>query len=256
VTHVACKAHRLSGFILLALAGCSQEPSLPNVPALLPDVTAYNCWAGSCAGTFIGAAPQGTVQLSNKGLQTLNVTSVSLTGDSAFAGLNLAFGGDAGIAPPLSIPGEKTAFLSVFFTPTQAKAYTGTITIASNSQATALSGGAQSCGPSCTITLGGTGVPPPPPDVGAIVPVTGPPSGGTQVTISGNNFFTTHNFTVSFEGVAATQINVPTDRAITCVTPAHGVGAAHVVVTDTTTNLSSDGGVTFTYCTPIGDAGC
>ncbi|HEX4622726.1 MAG TPA: IPT/TIG domain-containing protein [Myxococcaceae bacterium] len=241
---------------MLALAGCSQAPTLPNVPALIPDSTASNCWAGDCSGTFIGAAPQGTIQLQNKGLQTVNITSVSLTGDSAFGSLSLAFAGDAGLSPPVSIPGEKTAFLSVFFTPTAAKQYNGTITIASNSQATVLSGGATSCGASCVITLGGKGIATPPPDVQAVVPVTGPPSGGTQVTISGNNFFTSHNFSVMFGPNAATQVNNPTDRSITCVSPAQGVGVVPVIVTDTTTNLSSDGGVTFKYCVPIGDAGC
>jgi hypothetical protein len=253
---MAFRAHRLAGPILLALAGCSQGPTLPNVPALLPDSTAYNCWAGDCSGTFIGAAPQGTIQLQNKGTQTVNITSVSLTGDSAFSSLNVAFAGDAGLSPPISIPGEKTAFLSVFFTPTAAKQYTGTITIASNSQTTTLSGGATSCGASCVITLSGKGVPPPPPDVQAIVPVLGPPSGGTQVSISGNNFFTTHTFNVMFGPNAATQVSNPTDRSITCVSPAHGVGSVPVIVQDTTNNLSSDGGVSFQYCAPTGDSGC
>jgi hypothetical protein len=255
---VTFRAHHLVGTILLALAGCSQEPSLPNVPALLPDTSAYNCWAGECDGNFIGTSPQGTIQLQNKGLQTVNVTSVTLTGDSAFGGLNVAFAGDAGITPPFGIPGEKTAFLSVFFTPTQAKQYSGTITVASNSQATTLTGGIQSCGPSCVITLGGTGVPQPPPTVGAVVPAFGPPSGGTQVTITGSNIFSTHNFSVLIGTAAATQINVPTDGNITCVTPANPVNpATPITITDTTVGLSSDGGgATFDYCLPIGDAGC
>lgn len=91
----------------------------------------------------------------------------------------------------------------------------------------------------------GTGPPPPPaPTVSSISPNTGTTSGGTPVSITGNNF--TAPATVSIGGVPAANVNVQNVNVITCTTGAGGtVGPASVVVT--TTAGSNAGNTLFTY---------
>jgi hypothetical protein len=66
--------------------------------------------------------------------------------------------------------------------------------------------------------------------VTGINPVSGPTSGGTPVTITGNAFVA--GATVTFGGSAATSVNVVNGTTITAVTPAHATGAVNVVVTN------------------------
>lgn len=69
----------------------------------------------------------------------------------------------------------------------------------------------------------------PEPELTSITPNTGTYQGGTSVTISGNYF---NNATsVTFDGVAATDLVVVNDETITVTTPPNSVGTASVVVT-------------------------
>ena len=69
-----------------------------------------------------------------------------------------------------------------------------------------------------------------PPTVAGIVPDRGPVSGGTEVVITGASFAV--GTTVTFDGIAATDITVVSDTQITCVSPVHDAGTVNVVVTD------------------------
>ncbi len=69
----------------------------------------------------------------------------------------------------------------------------------------------------------------PAPTVTSVSPVSGPEAGGTPVIVSGTGFLT--GASVTFEGVAATNVNVISDTMITCTTPA-GAGQADVAVTN------------------------
>ena len=69
----------------------------------------------------------------------------------------------------------------------------------------------------------------PPPAPTSVDPSSGPPAGGTAVTIAGSGFAA--GATVTFDGVSATSVVVVGDTQITCITPAHAVGAVDVVVT-------------------------
>lgn len=71
---------------------------------------------------------------------------------------------------------------------------------------------------------------PPAPTVTGVSPNTGPGAGGTSVTISGTNFVS--GATVSFGGVAASNVNVTSGTSISAVTPAHAAGAVTVTVTN------------------------
>ncbi len=84
----------------------------------------------------------------------------------------------------------------------------------------------------------------PAPTVSSITPNLGPTAGGTAVTITGTSFAS--GTTVSFDGTAATGVNVASSTSITAKTPAHAAGAVNVVVTnsDGQTDTLSNG---YTY---------
>ena len=68
------------------------------------------------------------------------------------------------------------------------------------------------------------------PVITGVSPNTGSTAGGTPVTISGTNFF--NPSTVTFGGVAATNVVVVSSTTITATTPAHAAGPVNVVVND------------------------
>jgi Domain of unknown function (DUF1929)/IPT/TIG domain/Glyoxal oxidase N-terminus len=59
-------------------------------------------------------------------------------------------------------------------------------------------------------------------------PSSGPGSGGTNVTVTGTGFAS--GASVSFGGIAATNVNVVSSTSITATTPAHGAGSVNLVV--------------------------
>ena len=74
---------------------------------------------------------------------------------------------------------------------------------------------------------------PPVPTLTSISPNSGPTTGGTHVTITGNYFAA--GATVKIGGVAATNVTVVSTTSITCTTPAHpAAGAVNVVVANPT----------------------
>ena len=65
-------------------------------------------------------------------------------------------------------------------------------------------------------------LPPLPPVVVLVAPLTGPVTGGTVVTITGTGF--SGATAVSFDGIAATSFTVNSDTSISATTPAHAAG--------------------------------
>ena len=84
------------------------------------------------------------------------------------------------------------------------------------------------------------------PNVLLTVPTTGSGAGGTVVTCNGSGFFGTPS--VSFGGVAATNVTVVSGSKLTCVTPAHAPGAVDLVIT--TGNGTYTGSKVYTYTLP------
>ncbi|MHC4942090.1 MAG: IPT/TIG domain-containing protein [Planctomycetota bacterium] len=84
-----------------------------------------------------------------------------------------------------------------------------------------------------------------PPTVSSVTPADGPVAGGTAVTISGADFTTTPDTSVSFGGTAATSIVVVNSTTITCTTPAHAAGAVDVTVTNSNGSDTLPGGFTY-----------
>ena len=76
-----------------------------------------------------------------------------------------------------------------------------------------------------------------PPTVTTVSPTSGPSAGGTAVTLTGTDFTT--GATVTFGGVAATNVIVVSATSITLTTPAHSAGAVTVVVTNPDGQIAS-----------------
>ena len=85
------------------------------------------------------------------------------------------------------------------------------------------------------------------PVITSILPNTGPASGGTHITITGNYF--SGPATVTLGGVAATSVQVVNSTTVTAVTPAGTIGAKAVGVTTPGGTASLASG--FTYATVV-----
>jgi hypothetical protein len=81
------------------------------------------------------------------------------------------------------------------------------------------------------------------PGVDAVSPVTGLAAGGTAVSVVGSGL--TGSTGVTFGGGAATSFVVVSDALITCITPAHAVGAVNVVVLNPRGNVTVTNGYTY-----------
>lgn len=87
-----------------------------------------------------------------------------------------------------------------------------------------------------------------PPTVASVSPSSGTSDGGTTVTITGTNFSAVSS--VTFRGVAATDVTVLSSTSLTCTIPAVGAaGSASVLVTTPSgTNAANN---LFTYVPPL-----
>ncbi|MBI5868712.1 MAG: IPT/TIG domain-containing protein [candidate division Zixibacteria bacterium] len=76
------------------------------------------------------------------------------------------------------------------------------------------------------------------PAVAAVMPDSGAPAGGYSVTICGTNFDVA-GASVTFRGIAATDVAVQSPVSLTCTVPAGSPGFAGVVVTNTSSGVAS-----------------
>jgi hypothetical protein len=94
----------------------------------------------------VGTSRQSSVAITNKGLEDLVITQVSLTGDSVFTRYRPPDNSpnptipmhptDAGVPSGAItlVPANKSSYYSVLFTPTADRNYSGTVTIQSNAE--------------------------------------------------------------------------------------------------------------------------
>ena len=131
------------------LTACGAPPKVCDPDVLLdaaqacPDRASIGFAQEFGSGTVIGTSVQNSIRVLNGGLADLHVSSVTFTGDSAFT---------MKTAPdtlPATIKGNQNFLVTVYFAPTEAKAYTGSIVISSDAQNE----------PSLTIGVSGCGVP-------------------------------------------------------------------------------------------------
>jgi hypothetical protein len=123
---------RVSGLLMAGLLSCSTTTSepLPDAPKIVifPDSQSFGSDVGF--GTYVGTTPQQSFSIKNMGKQTLVISSVSKSGDSAFSfvGPSVADAtADGGV-----VDSKQETFIRVTFAPTAAKTYSGKLTIKSN----------------------------------------------------------------------------------------------------------------------------
>jgi hypothetical protein len=119
--------------ILLALAGCGEgdEIQLEKGPFLFNDRTQLMFDTEFGSGTYVGASTFNTLLLENRGDEPLEITEVIKTGPAEFIvtppeGLTAT--------TPVRLESRKRAYVQVQFKPSQAKEYTGKLTLRSNSK--------------------------------------------------------------------------------------------------------------------------
>ena len=199
-------------------------PNLADVVAV--SVTNPDDQTGTLAGAFVYVGATPTVNAVTPALSSsLGGTVVSIRGGGFEAGATVTFGVAGATSVTVVSSGEITATTPpgtvgpALVTVTNPSGQAGTV-----SDAFAYLGL--------------------PPTVTAVTPADGPGLGGTTVSVSGGGFEA--GATVSFGGVAATEVVVVSATEITARTPAHGAGLVAVIVT----NTMSEGGTlpsAFTY---------
>jgi IPT/TIG domain-containing protein len=90
----------------------------------------------------------------------------------------------------------------------------------------------------------------PPPAITTMTPDKGSQNGGTSVTITGEGFTTAVVTTVTFGGVAATDVHVIDAVTLTATAPPHGAGAVDVVVTVGERKTTMPSGFTYDAARP------
>ena len=142
-----------AAMVVLAL-GCGATPKpLPKAPQIELFPTGLYFDTDLCLGTYIGTAPENTLQITNGGQEPLLLTSVVKTGDShgVFAVNGPVLEADGGDQPATQLLSQQTAFVQVIFTPTAPLKYTASLTISSNAANS----------PSLVVPLRAVGVLPP-----------------------------------------------------------------------------------------------
>lgn len=120
--------------ILSAFSSCGQPTNpmpcdgetLMSTPHLCPDRGSIGFALEFNSGTFIGTKPQESLRLTNGSTANLDITAISYSGDPAFTY------DTSPDAIPATIAGNKNMLVRVVFAPTEARRYTGKLTVQSN----------------------------------------------------------------------------------------------------------------------------
>ncbi|WP_416193271.1 IPT/TIG domain-containing protein [Nitrobacter sp. TKz-YC01] len=158
---------------------------------------------------------------------TTGGTSVTITGTNFTGATSVTFGG----APATGV----TVVNDTAITATTPAHAAGAVAVAVTT-------------PGGTVNSGSFTYAAPAPTVTSVAPNTGPPAGGTPVTITGTNF--TGATAVTFGGTPATGVTVVNDTTITATTPAHAAGAVAVAVTTSGGTNSLPNGFTYSALAP------
>ena len=129
--------------ILLAIAGCSRSDP-PRNPQIVLNRDAVDFGTSSGLGTYVRTSRTDSLDIKNGGTQDMLVSGISISGDSGFTYTTSQ-------PLPYTVPGLQHLFVTFYFAPAAARAYSATATITSNA----------SNDPSKAIGLRGQGVNPP-----------------------------------------------------------------------------------------------
>jgi hypothetical protein len=146
----------VSTMSLMCFSACGKAPvacdgdSLLSKAQLCPDRNSLGFAQEFRSGTFIGVTAFESLALRNGGVATLNLSEITVTGDSAFSyAASWDDNPNDGTIPATSVIGAQSAFIEVRFKPTAAKQYTASLTITSNAENS----------PAKTFAISGCGVP-------------------------------------------------------------------------------------------------
>ena len=127
--------------IVVVFAACGKAPGVCDPDALLqkPQLCSDRDSLGFAqefnSGTYIGTKPTEVLKIRNGGIEDLKIDAVATAGDSAF---KYSASWDDNLTdntiPATSVKGNTSVFIQVEFAPTQAKQYTGSITVTSNAE--------------------------------------------------------------------------------------------------------------------------
>lgn len=132
-----------AGAAVALLAGCPEEfPQKPQIQVLFQEPNnPFNF-----GKVFVGTSAQSTIAITNKGLENLEVASITLSGDPVFTRYRPSDGTanpthppeDAGVTVPPGtltiVTANRSSYYTLTFTPTADRSYTGTATIQSNAE--------------------------------------------------------------------------------------------------------------------------
>jgi hypothetical protein len=198
-----------------------------NVVLTNPDSTVITLTRGFTYGTT--TTPTVTAISPNSG-PTGGGTSITITGTGFATGATVTIGG----AAATNVVVDSTGASITATTPAGTAGAVDVVVTNTGSESATLTGG---------FTYGSAGS-----GTLSIAPNSGPPAGGTPVTITGVAFVS--GATVTIGGNACTNPVVVTTTTITCVTPA-GTGAADIAVTNPNQSaMTLPGGFTFGDVTP------
>jgi hypothetical protein len=138
----------ITGFIIVGLMACGkQSEDHPEAPTLQTDRDSLGFGEEFGQGVWIGTSPQESLLVENLGMQTLHIDHVDKSGDPVF---------EVDLPEKLDVDPLGHTFIRVIFSPTEARKYSGALTIFSND--------AQN--PQKVINLSGTGIAPDSTDAG------------------------------------------------------------------------------------------
>ncbi len=129
--------------ILLAIGSCSRSDP-PRNPQIVLNRDTVDFGTSSGLGTYVGTYRSDSLDIKNGGIQDMVVNSISISGDSGFTYTTSQ-------PLPYTVPGLQHLFVTFYFAPAAAGAYSATATIVSTA----------SNEPSKTVNLRGQGVAPP-----------------------------------------------------------------------------------------------
>jgi hypothetical protein len=175
-------------------------------------VTNPNGLASTASNAFKFVAPPPTLSsVSPTSGTTAGGTAVNVTGQNFASGATVAFGGTAATSVVVLNATQITAN-----TPAHAQGSVNVVVTNTDGQSATLTSG---------FTFGARA-----PTVSSASPTTGRTSGGTVVTLNGNNFVSGAG--VTFGGVPATSVSVMSPTRIAAGAPAHKPGGVSIVVTN------------------------
>jgi IPT/TIG domain len=187
-------------------------------------VTNSNGLSATRAGGFTFVASPTLTAISPASGPATGSTPVTLTGQGFASGAQVTFGGVAASSVVVVSATQITAI-----TPPHAQGSVNVVVTNSNGQGVTLANGFRFVG-SATLT--------------AVSPASGPATGSTPVTLTGQGFAS--GAQVTFGGVAATSVVVVSATEITAKTPPHAQGSVPVVVTNSNGQSATlAGGFTF-----------